>query len=56
MFATILVGEKNESTKMDDVPVWCEDDRASLFDDAQDAVPQEAPSFGVHPSGRLILQ
>lgn len=37
-------------------PVWCENDRASLFDDTQDAVPQEAPGFGVHPSGWLILQ
>lgn len=37
-------------------PVRRQDDRAPLFDDAQDAVPQEAAGFGVHPRGRLVLQ
>lgn len=40
----------------DGAPVWCENNRASLFDNTQDAVPQEASGFGVHPGGRLILQ
>lgn len=33
-----------------------EDHRASLSDDAQDAVPQEAAGFRVHPRGGLVLQ
>lgn len=40
---------------MNGSPVWGENDRASLLDHAQDAVPQEAPGFGVHPSGWLVL-
>lgn len=46
----------NASNKCDVAPVWRENDWASLSDDAQDAVPQEASGFGVHPGGRLILQ
>lgn len=29
--------------------------RAALLDDAEDGVPQGAPSFGVHPRGGLVL-
>lgn len=51
-------GKPSDKTEINSVgsPVWCENDRASLFDDTQDAVPQEAPGFGVHSSGWLILQ
>ena len=37
-------------------PVRCEDDWSPVFDDVSDTVPEEAASFRIHPSGRLILQ
>lgn len=37
------------------LPVRGEDDRASLLDDAVDAVPQRSASFGVHAGGGLVL-
>lgn len=36
-------------------PVRRQDDGASLFNDAQDCVPQSTPSFRVHPCCRFIL-
>ena len=39
----------------DSPPVRRQDDGASLLDDAVDAVPQGAASFGVHAGGGLVL-
>ena len=37
------------------LPVRGEDDGASLFDDAEDGVPERPPGLGVHPCRRLVL-